>query len=174
MADVSRVTDLSRFQLSLAAVGGPPIPFRFEAGPEWREAAARRLAIVALGRFTGEGEARSWFDGVEVEARFEAQVVQTCGVSLETFASELSGTFQIRLVPDTSPYRADPAREVEIDPDGEDPPDLLHGERVDVGELLFEHLALEIDPFPRKPGAVFQAPDPPAPVSPFAVLKRPV
>ncbi|WP_236627552.1 hypothetical protein [Caulobacter sp. B11] len=37
---------------------------------------------------------------------------------------------------------------------------------------VIEHLALELDPFPRKPGAVFVAPPEPVELSPFAALKR--
>jgi hypothetical protein len=36
---------------------------------------------------------------------------------------------------------------------------------------LVEHLALDLDPFPRKPGAVFEPPPPEGPESPFAVLR---
>ena len=36
---------------------------------------------------------------------------------------------------------------------------------------MIEHLALELDPFPRKPGAVFVQPPEPTELSPFAALK---
>ena len=36
---------------------------------------------------------------------------------------------------------------------------------------VVEHLALELDPFPRKPGAVFVQPPEPTEISPFAALK---
>ena len=40
-------------------------------------------------------------------------------------------------------------------PDAEDAPDVLEGETIDVSAYVVEHLALEIDPFPKKPGAGF-------------------
>ena len=49
---------------------------------------------------------------------------------------------------------------------------------VDLGEVVAETLALELDPYPRQPGEAFaevgdasEVPDP-APPSPFAVLTR--
>ena len=42
---------------------------------------------------------------------------------------------------------------------------------IDLGDYVVEHLALEIDPFPRRPGAVFEAPEPLPETSPFAALK---
>ncbi|HQT52251.1 MAG TPA: DUF177 domain-containing protein, partial [Phenylobacterium sp.] len=53
-----------------------------------------------------------------------------------------------------------------------DPPDVLADEEIDLSAYLIEQLALEIDPFPRKPGAVFEyAPDT-TDLSPFAALKK--
>ena len=61
--------------------------------------------------------------------------------------------------------------EIAVDPDAEDPPDLIDEDRFDLGAYVVEHLALEIDPFPRKPGVVFDAPAAEEPPSPFAVLR---
>jgi uncharacterized metal-binding protein YceD (DUF177 family) len=58
-----------------------------------------------------------------------------------------------------------------MDPEADDPPDVLEGETIDVSGYVLEHLALELDPFPRKPGAVFENPLPTAEISPFAALK---
>lgn len=43
-----------------------------------------------------------------------------------------------------------------IAPDAEDPPEPLTDGAVDAGEAIAEQLALELDPFPRAPGAVFK------------------
>jgi len=45
------------------------------------------------------------------------------------------------------------------------------GEAIDVAGYVVEHLALEIDPFARKPGAEFEYIAPTVEESPFAVLK---
>ena len=93
-------------------------------------------------------------------------------MSLEPFDTELTGDFVVRAVPPGSPAAAAEATEVSVDPDAEDPPDLLDGDQIDVGGYLVEHLALEVDPFPRKPGVEFEPPPPEGPVSPFAALLK--
>ena len=72
---------------------------------------------------------------------------------------------------DTENSSPDENGDLALDPDGDDPPDVLEGETVDVTGYVVEHLALELDPFPRKPGAVFQPPAEPVDLSPFAALK---
>ncbi len=57
-----------------------------------------------------------------------------------------------------------------LDPDGEDPADVLEGDQIDLAAYVVEHLALEIDPYPRKPDAVFEPPAAEPETSPFAVL----
>ena len=48
----------------------------------------------------------------------------------------------------------------------------LEGDQIDLAAYVVEHLALELDPFPRKPGAEFDYQPEAAEVSPFAVLKK--
>ena len=49
---------------------------------------------------------------------------------------------------------------------------MLEGDDLDLGAYLVEHLALEIDPFPRKPGVEWEPPPAETPASPFAVLQQ--
>jgi uncharacterized metal-binding protein YceD (DUF177 family) len=97
--------------------------------------------------------------------------VQTCGVSLEDFPTDLSGAFSIQILPAGSPNAPPEDHEVELDPDAPDPPDLTDNGEIDVGAYLIEHLGLALDPFPKKPGVVFEPPEPPTLISPFAALK---
>ena len=144
---------------------------RLEADAACRAAIAKALDLVDLPRFEADVQVKPWLDGVEMSAQWKAEIVQTCGVSLEAFATALSGRFSIRAVPPDSPAAVAADVEVSIDPDAEDPPDVLDGDDVDVGAYLVEHLALEVDPFPRKPGVEFEPPPPEQPASPFAVLQ---
>jgi uncharacterized metal-binding protein YceD (DUF177 family) len=61
---------------------------------------------------------------------------------------------------------------VELDPDAADPPDVLEDDAIDLAAYVVEHLALEIDPFARKPGVEFEYTPPDEEESPFAVLKK--
>ncbi len=113
-----------------------------------------------------------WLDGAEIEGRWQAEIEQICSVSLEPFTTLLAGDFIVRVVPPGSPNAPAVEQEIVIDPDAEDPPDELAGETIDLGGYVVEHLALELDPFPRKPGVEFEAPAPPTAPSPFDVLGR--
>ena len=85
--------------------------------------------------------------------------------------ARVSGQFEIRVLPAESPNASHTETETVIDPVAEDPPDILEAESVPLADYLIEHLALELDPFPRKPGAVFVAPPEPTVITPFAALK---
>ncbi len=54
-----------------------------------------------------------------------------------------------------------------------EPPDPIVGGAIDLGRLAMEFLTLGIDPYPRKPGVVFVAPEAPKDPEehPFAALK---
>lgn len=165
------IEDLDAFSVRTSLLRAEPKVFRFKAGAPWRAAAAGKLAIPEILRLEGSLEARLWRDGVEVKGAFEGEAVQTCGVTLEPIHEDVAATFEVRLLPEGSPNFPEISEEVVIDPLAEDPPDLLQGDVVDLGQLVFEHFALELDPFPRKPDARFEPPEEPQILSPFSVLK---
>jgi uncharacterized metal-binding protein YceD (DUF177 family) len=137
-----------------------------------RRDVARELELEGLGRLEADIRISAWRDGLRIEADWSAEVTQICGVSLDPFDSALTGAFVVEVVPfgsEHAPAAAEP--ELVIDLEDDDPPDVIEGDTVDVGAYVVEHLALEIDPFPRKPGAEFQPPEPLPEASPFAVLR---
>lgn len=149
-------------------------PLKLSPDEATRAAIAKSLDLVALPRFTAEVRLTQWLDGLELKGRWDADVTYRCGISLDAFDDSLEGDIAIRAVPATSPAAVQEDEgdaETELTLDSVDPPDILDGDILDVGALLVEHLALELDPFPRKPGAVFEAPPAEDPPSPFAVLK---
>ena len=154
------------------ALRGPQVR-RLAPDAEARARIAKALNLVGLPAFEGEVRIRPWSDGAELDGRWSARAVYSCGLTLEPFEDALEGSFRLRVVLPDSPHAA-PAEaqdELEIDPDADDPPDVLEAGTIDFGAYLVEHLSLELDPFPRKPGAVFEPPPAEAPESPFAVLK---
>ena len=97
----------------------------------------------------------------------EARVEQICGVTLEPFGNEVSSDFELRFT----------TREPEPPPPGEelgladlDAPEYVPGPTLDLGALVVEELSLALDPFPRKPGVVFEPPQAESEPSPFAAL----
>ncbi len=142
------------------------------ADPAARAAIAKALGIEALEALEADVALAEWLDGVEIRGAWRAEIVQICGVSLDPFETRLDGRFTVHAVPPGSPNApVEMAGEVVIDPEAEDPPDLLEAESLDAGFYVVEHLALEIDPFPRQPGVAFEAPAQPVPSSPFDVLR---
>ena len=109
-------------------------------------------------------------EGVHVTGRVTATVRQTCGVTLEPFDAALSEEIDVHFAPPGSHVAA---AQVDEEDEGTDPPDDLIDGIIDAGALVGEFLALGVDPYPRKPGAVFEPPaEDPAAVSPFAALSR--
>ena len=149
-----------------------PLKRRIILDAAQRRQVAEALGLERLDLLEANVRLSAWHDGLRIEADWRASVTQICGVSLDPFETSLEGRFSVRAVPPGSPNApTEPTGEVEFDSEAEDPPDLLAGESLDVGAYVVEHLALEIDPFPRKPGVEFEAPDEPAPPSPFDVLR---
>lgn len=138
-----------------------------------RATVAKALGLESLPALTASLTLKSWMDGVEITGRFDAVVEQVCAVSLDNFEHPLSGEIEVRAVPAGSPQAPQPTGgEVDYDPEAPDPPDILSGDAIDLAAYVVEHLALEIDPFARKPGVEFDYTPPAGPESPFAVLRK--
>lgn len=156
--------------LRLSELAHGPVERRLEPDEGVRAAIAKSLALDGLRALTADVEAAPWLDGVRLRGRWRAEVTQTCGVTLDPFDSQLAGEFDVRAVPADSPAAPTADGEVGVDLEAEDPPDVLQAERVDLAAYVIEHLALEIDPYPRKPGVEFEPPPAEPEASPFAVL----
>ncbi len=146
---------------------------RLEADEAQRAGVARLLGLVSIESLTADVAVRPWMDGAEIEARFEADITQTCSVTAEDFEETAEGEFIMRVLPPGSPNapQDEGVDEIELDLEGDDPPDVLEGEDIDLAGYVVEHLSLALDPFPRKPGAEFIAPKEDGDLSPFAVLR---
>jgi uncharacterized metal-binding protein YceD (DUF177 family) len=130
-----------------------------------REAVARRMGLPALPmlhcRFElrrGSGEA------VEALGSLRAHVVQTCVMTLELFQAEVAEDFAVRFVPEGQESDV-----LDIGTEDEIP---YAGGWIDLGEATSEQLALALDPFPRKPGALLPLDEAEQQERPFAVLAR--
>ena len=112
---------------------------------------------------------------VHVEGRIRARIGQTCVVTLDPIESDIDEPIDLIFAPpEQIPEMAalvDEAAEsaVEIP----DPPEPIVNGVIDLGRLATDALFLGVDPYPRKPDAVFEVPVvPPDPEDhPFAALK---
>lgn len=113
---------------------------------------------------------------VQVTGIVKSRVVQTCVVTLEEIENDIKEEIDVTFAPPSlipskprMPSKDDGEDAAEI-PDLPEP--IVDGQ-IDLGELASEFLLLAIEPYPRKPGSVFESPaeeiDPDE--HPFAALR---
>lgn len=131
----------------------------------------KALDLKSLENFTATISLIPTVSGWRMEGRVVADAVQTCGLTLEPLPVAVNRKFTVNLI--EAPERdeeEDEDAEIDIELDDNTPDELEDG-RIDLGAYAVEQLSLCLDPFPRKPGAVFEQPPEPVEISPFAVLK---
>lgn len=134
--------------------------FRIEADARERASLAKRFGVPAVERLVCEGVLKPLGRGGRwtLEARLEAELVQTCVVTLEPMTSRVDAV--VHRIYDPAATDALDGEDGEIELDDDDPVvEPLAGHTIDVGEAASEQLALEIDPFPRSPDASFAGAD---------------
>jgi uncharacterized metal-binding protein YceD (DUF177 family) len=110
-----------------------------------------------------------------VAGRVRARVGQTCVVTLEEIESDIDEPIDLIFAPpEQIPQMAALVDEAEEgDEETPDPPEPIENGMIDLGRVATDALYLAVDPYPRKPGAVFEpvveAADPED--HPFAALK---
>ena len=110
-----------------------------------------------------------------VTGRVQARIGQTCVVTLDPIENEIDEPIDLIFAPpDQIPELADLVDEAaESEEDVPDPPEPIDNGMIDLGRVATDAVFLAIDPYPRKPDAVFEplvaAPDPEE--HPFAALK---
>lgn len=129
----------------------------------------RALDLQALEMFEVDINLVPTVSGWRLDGRVMADAVQTCGLTLEPLPVRIDRKFSVQMVEATE-HEADENAEIDLELD-DDSADQIEGGSLDLGQYAVEQLALSLDPFPRKPGAVFEQPPEPGEISPFAVLK---
>ena len=148
---------------------GASLSRRLEPDAEARQRIARALNLKSLDRFEADLEVTATVSGWRLTGRVVADAVQSCVLTLEPLPVHVDDRFESNLVEavDTAP-----SDEGEIDLElDDDSPDVVENGQVDLGQYAVEQLALHLDPYPRKDGAVFEQPPEPGDISPFGVLR---
>lgn len=165
---------LHRLQ-SLAALPDAGLEVVLEAKPAERRSLAEFLEVLDVKRLRARLVLKRWRGhGVQVTGTVDAEVVQSCIVTLEPVTSRLELEIDRKFLPESMLAHDGDPHEMLIDPDGEDPPEPMP-HSLDLGELAAEEVALNVDPYPRKAGA--EAPEAEAEIeirgeNPFAALKN--
>ncbi len=135
---------------------------RVVAEPAECAAVAKRLVVPCIHALTALVKTDPWRRGVKVTGTLEADIERESVVSLEQFRQSLRYDFVRYFMP----------ADANVPEEAEDIDLIEHGE-IDLGEIVVETLALELDPYPRKPGEQFKAvgvADDATVTSPFAAL----
>jgi uncharacterized metal-binding protein YceD (DUF177 family) len=124
-----------------------------EADADERAALARRFGLLALDSLTAKVGLTPVDAGlVRVHGALAAKVTQACVVTLKSVTTRVEGSFERLYGADTPEEEAGLITDTDTE---ESPPEPFTDGAVDVGEAVAEQLALELDPFPRAPGAAF-------------------
>ena len=170
-------SDQPPFSLTVAVrdIGRRGRTVKLATDADQRAALAEALGVAAIERLGGEFELEMVSgSSVHLRGRFEADVVQTCVVSLEPVQQHIEESVSVTLMPlETTDRR--PNASVLVDPMDEEDRDTYSNGRIDLGVIVSEQLALLLDPYPRAPGVEFEAAEnaeAEKPDSPFAALER--
>jgi hypothetical protein len=155
-----------------AALRPGPSTVSVTTSAQERAAIAGDLGLISLHALAAQLTVSVGARGeVAIAGRLDAELKQSCVVSLRPVAQTIVAGISRRFVPAGS-LAAD--RLPGVGADGDDPPDEYGGAAIDVGAMVLEELILAIDPYPRAEGAELPATlahqfGPPE--SPFSVLK---
>ena len=87
----------------------------------------------------------------KVRVHFIAELVQNCVVTLEPVNSVIDEFFEV----DFSRNANSKKKSSQFDLNEEDELEISVGDRIELGEIIMEHLVLALNPYPRKKGVKF-------------------
>jgi uncharacterized metal-binding protein YceD (DUF177 family) len=163
--------ELSR-RLRLDRVPPSGVVLDIETSDVERNALTQRFGVLAVPELTAYVVLRAEGTGLwRVDGRLRALVVQACGITLDPVEQRIDETFDLRFTTEVEEIDRDTGELVV----GAEAPEPLHGDTLDLGEIVADQLGLAIDPFPRKPGAqladiLHSTAAPTAEEGPFAAL----
>lgn len=140
-----------------------------------RKAFAARIGVDDITAFDLDIHVRPYRgDGLAAEGRVAATVVQTCVVTLEPMENHIDEEVDISFRPEAKlkpelVHDEEDGLAIDASMAADDP---LIGGAIDTAEIAAEFLALGVDPYPRKPDAVFQPPEGQEEAAPFAALAK--
>ena len=147
-----------RASVTIAQIPESGLHRDLEANADARKAMAEMAGLREI------ASARASFDlspqsggRVHVAGKLSARVGQTCVVTLEPIEKDIDEQIDLMFAPDEQIPRADLVADEDAgDSDVPEPPEPIVGGIIDLGRLAMDVLFLAIDPYPRKPGAVFE------------------
>ncbi len=136
-----------------------------------RAALARRFGCAGIASLRAEVRLTRHGRRVTAHIALAARAQHICVVSLARFEAAVEACFDTVFHPGPRPQ---PWADIGTDIAGDDEAELRMGDEIELGEIVAQRFALALDPYPRKPGAVFtpRRDGDSLPNRPFAALKR--
>jgi uncharacterized metal-binding protein YceD (DUF177 family) len=131
-------------------LGETPRALQIEADKAERTALARRFGLTAIDRLAADLTLTRTGGEVALNGALSAEVVQACVATGDPVPARIDTPFEIQFRPHPDP--AAPDAEIELS-DSELDVVFYDGGAVDVGEAAAQTLLLNLNPYPRAPGA---------------------
>jgi uncharacterized metal-binding protein YceD (DUF177 family) len=179
--------------LRVDAIVPKGVSVKLEATAEQRKAIARLMRILDVEMLRADLFAIREDDRVRVTGSVTARAVQACVVTLDPVPQDVSADVEVVFAPKEEadalmrkaglPDEADmddldlddidiAAIDLEMLNDPDALPEPIIDGVIDLGQIAYDTLAVELDPYPRKEGAVFEPPPEPEDFgNPFAQLR---
>ncbi len=158
----------------LAEIGESGLERERLASEAERAAVARMLDIVAVTDLRASYGIQPLGRGrYRLAGEIDAGVTQSCVVTLEPVPGRIAERFEAEFMPVPELARAEGHQEEMEALAAADLEPIVH-DRIEVGRIVYEHVAAALDPYPRKEGASLQQADPEAGEreGPFAALSK--
>lgn len=169
------------YRVKVGHISANPVEVTISANDEERAELAELWSVLDVKALSATFQVLRWKrDGVRIKGRVTAEIVQACVVTLDPVESHIDEPIEVIFVPEGSKLARLPVAtdtgEMLLDPEGPDAPEVFTGDTIDAGAVAAEHVALAIDPYPRKPDTAFaghieSSDEDDRKPSPFAVLK---
>jgi len=157
--NASQAADPWRSPVLVAQIPDTGLHRDIEADAAAREVMAELAEVREIVSAHASFDVTSMRDGrVHVAGRLRAVVGQICVVTLDPMESAIDETIDLEFAPpEQIPQLSDLVDEAEeSDEEIPDPPEPIVNGMIDLGRVATDALFLAIDPYPRKPGAVFE------------------
>lgn len=171
------------YEVNVNHIAANPVTVKINASPDECAALAQIWNVLGVKDLSADVRLTRWKrDGIKVFGSIIASLEQQCVISLNPLETKVEETFESHFVPENSrlarpDHRAD--QELIIDIDSPDSPDTFSGHTIDIGSVVAEFTAMNIDPYPKRADAQL---DPKyllndqvlndKPRSPFAALQK--
>lgn len=135
-------------------IGRKPSQRRLTASPEECEALAQRFGLESLDSLDAVLSIARVAGGFHVRGEIHASLQQRCVVTLALLQRKIQADFE-----EVYERHTGPATDLEIEGTA-DVAELDRNGKIDLGEMIAQELAGEIDPYPHAPGVAFEWTDP--------------